>query len=149
MAKVTILRGIPGSGKSTWAKQNRKFVPVCSADDFWYGDPENPHEYRFDFRKLGEAHGACLRKFVHLTSLGSDVVVDNTNTTAVEMAPYIAWGLAQGYEVEIIRIDCPTHVAAQRNIHGVPLDSVHRMKLALDHTALPPFWTKEQVITTG
>jgi predicted kinase len=149
MKKITVLRGQPGSGKSTWAKQNRPHIPVCSADHFFCGDGENPHEYRFDFRKLGEAHGACLQKFIKLTSLGCDVVVDNTNTTAVEMAPYVAWGLALGFEVEIIRLECSSDIAAARNIHGVPAGSVYRMKTTLDSEVLPPFWPKEVVVKTG
>jgi len=148
MKKVTILRGVPGCGKSTWARKNRTHVPVCSADDYFHGDGENPHEYRFNPAQLGEAHAACLKRFVSLTNTGTDLVVDNTNTTAVEMAPYVALAQACGYEVEIIHLHCSVETAAARNVHGVPQKSCRSMQDRIQGQSLPKHWPTEQVIVT-
>jgi predicted kinase len=107
---------------------------------------EDPHEYRFNPAQLPEAHSACLRRFVALCETGTDVVVDNTNTTAVELAPYVALAGMYGYEVEIIRLHCDPFLAAKRNTHGVPEKAVLAMHARLMSDRLPPFWPQEQII---
>lgn len=149
--KVVILRGIPGSGKSTLAKKlvadalkaDSCFAKICSADNFFV---DADGVYRFDARKLGEAHGACLRKFTnHLEWCCLDdkkdlIVVDNTNTTAMEMAPYAALALAFGAELEVITVNCDPSIAAARNTHGVPADKVRAMFDRLNGATLPKQW---------
>ena len=54
-------------------------------------------------------------------------MVDNTNISRVEMAPYVQVAAALGYEVEVVRVRCDPRVAAQRNVHGVPSGTVYRM----------------------
>jgi hypothetical protein len=75
-------------------------------------------------------------------------VVDNTNTTVAELAPYVAWANAVGYEVEIIRIHCNPLVAAERNTHGVPENAVLAMYVKIQHAEYPPFWPKVIVVRT-
>ena len=56
---MAIMRGLPGSGKSTIASRIQEQLPqvqVCSADHHFI-DEEG--EYRFDLSKLGAAHAAC------------------------------------------------------------------------------------------
>lgn len=55
--KITIIRGIPGSGKSYLARelaQESQSPYICSADDFFGPD------YDFDVSRLAEAHASCL-----------------------------------------------------------------------------------------
>lgn len=134
--------GIPGSGKSTLAKKNHPKVPACSADDFFMeGD-----EYRFDRNRLGQAHGFCLRLYLNNilcykdSGIKFDIVVDNTNTTNIELAPYVA--LAQAYEIPLMiyTIKCDPELAASRNVHGVPRSSVLRMHERLMKRQLPSHW---------
>jgi energy-coupling factor transporter ATP-binding protein EcfA2 len=143
--KVTILCGISGSGKSTLAKSLGGVV--CSADDYFtlYG------KYDFNPSKLPEAHAWCLRKFVSAVQLGlSDVVVDNTNTTVAEVAPYAALALAYGHELLIKIILCNVDVAAARNVHGVPRAGIFKMAERIQGLAvsLPPWWPCEEVAGT-
>ena len=53
-----IVRGLPGSGKSTFAKQlvSHDFL-VCEADKYFI-DKETG-EYNFDFTKIKDAHKFC------------------------------------------------------------------------------------------
>lgn len=133
--KVTILSGVPGSGKSTFASKTTNTV-VCSADDFFC----QSGEYKFDVTKLGEAHGECLRKFIEAIQVGSDVVCDNTNTTADEIGPYYAIAAAYGAEIELITVLCDPAVAAARNVHGVPAAGVEAMAKRLAARRLPEYW---------
>lgn len=80
--KVIILCGVSGSGKSTIAKEIGSGY-VVSADDFFMASGE----YKFDPTMLPAAHGQCLRDFVGCLQYGCDtIVVDNTNTTMMEVA---------------------------------------------------------------
>jgi predicted kinase len=148
--KVTILSGVPGSGKSTYSTSNPGLI--VSADDYF--TDRYTGEYKFDATKLGAAHGACLRAFVThvaVSSAGMDIFVDNTNTTAVEIAPYYAVALAYGYQVEILTVlvkpeDLPR--CAERNKHGVPLKSIERMAENIYRRKLQPFWNARMIDAT-
>lgn len=123
--KVVLMRGVPGSGKSTHRKQCFPDALVCSADDFFVGEDG---VYRFDRRKIGQAHQECQRKFKQaLKDRVPLVVVDNTNTMLKEMKPYVQAAKHRGYRVECVRVDTPVEVAAARNTHGVPFEAVKRM----------------------
>lgn len=142
MRKVIIMQGVPGSGKSTWAKQYRDYVDentrIVSADNFFL---HFDGVYRFDPTQLSAAHGECLRTFLMCIDNGSStIIVDNTSTTVVEIAPYYAIAEAHGYEVEILRVECDCEQAASRNSHGVPRDSVLRLQANINAFQCPSRW---------
>lgn len=149
MKTVIILCGISGSGKSTRIAKLYPEAAVCSADHYFMVDGE----YRFDPSKLPQAHGSCLKQFVSCLQgrlpdgQPPTVVVDNTNTTVAEVAPYAALALAYGYDlrIEILKVD--PEVAAARNLHGVPLAGIVKMaeRLATLKDSLPPWWPCEEV----
>lgn len=146
--RVMILRGVPGAGKSTYISENKAEAdPVVSADLFFM----KGGTYKFDPRKLSEAHGWCLRGFVLAVNgkmfRGMEVRpetiwVDNTNITVGEVAPYVALAQAFGYHVEIITLREDPMVAGARNIHGVPMDVVVKRAEVLKEEGdrFPPWW---------
>ena len=107
MKTLYILRGIPGSGKSTYAK---RFIELytnlfhataikCSADDFFI---DKHGVYKFDATKLYAAHRQCQHKAATAMRQGIDlVIIDNTNTTDKEMRPYIDIAKENGYAVRV------------------------------------------------
>jgi hypothetical protein len=68
------------------------------------------------------------------------LIVDNTNTSAIEIAPYVALAAAYGVKVELVTVLIDPNVAAQRNTHGVALQGCQRMDAAIRSRQLPPFW---------
>lgn len=141
---VILMRGVSGAGKSTWINNLKKTNPgvvVVSADHFFLDSNNN---YNFDPAKLSEAHGACLRTFISFALGNPDqtIVVDNTNTTPAECAPYMAIAAAYYHMAEIITLDCPPEVAASRNVHGVPLKTViaQHERLTRGAKGFPPYW---------
>lgn len=143
--RVVLMRGISGSGKSDFVSQIKtKYSMVCSANNFF----SQKGSYRFDATKLGEAHASCVRKFAETLYEGGNkslihfcdlLIVDNTNTTALELAPYISLSLAYGCVPEIHTIKCEAEVAHRRNIHSVSYQSILRQRQNLAQP-LPPYW---------
>jgi predicted kinase len=122
---VFILRGLPGSGKSTFAKQclasyknHNSCIKVCSADDFWMRNGE----YRFDSKEVPQNHQECLRKFIDhaIRWINSTILVDNTNTSISEMETYIKIAQAYGLDVSIVTFNCSIERSISRNTHQVP-----------------------------
>ena len=141
MPTMTIMVGCQGSGKSTWAKVNRQscaIAPVtyCSADEYFMVGSS----YKFDVTKLGKAHGACFKKAVEAVMRGENVVIDNTNGSVAEIAPYYALAQAYGMDVEVVRMVCDPETAAARNVHGVPEAGVKATARKIQNLCLPPFW---------
>ena len=142
--RVVIMRGISGSGKSTYTREHLPGAYVCSADHFF----ERDGVYQFDPRKLGEAHRWCYRKFLTaLTDWRELVVVDNTNTQLFEFYGYAQAAWAHDYTVEVVRMDTPVEVAAARNLHGVPPASVKAMQDRFQ--SIPPFLGIPEIIVKG
>jgi len=145
MKTVVVLRGVPGSGKSTYIKTNYPLASVCSADDFFL---DKNGKYVWDPKKIDSAHSTCLRKFLHNLQSGLEtVVVDNTNVRLWEIAPYVALAKAYGYEAKIIRINIPAKTAANRNVHGVPLATVNKMIKGFERAL--PWWNEEVIEAAG
>ncbi|MCK4806192.1 MAG: ATP-binding protein [Candidatus Aegiribacteria sp.] len=154
MAKIYIMRGLPGAGKSTWAHENHPGAHVCSADSYFVDDEG---VYRFDGTLISEAHASCLRGFAEIlasierVSENSPevVVVDNTAIRAWEISPYYNLAQAYGHEVKIVHVKCDAETAHSRNIHGVPLERVEKMDDGLVCEKLPAFWTVDTVEGSG
>lgn len=146
-----IMMGPYGGGKSTWLGRRGLPQAYCSADLCFLDEAGN---YRFDPTKLSEAHGRCLREFTeHVLCLEPEVVVDNTNTSIAEIAPYLALATAFGYEVRVVmcglRRDgaswyANVDVLVERNQHGVPREVIERQVSNLVKTTRewPRFWPR-------
>ncbi len=135
------MRGVQGSGKSTYASMLHEcatedgMIPcTVSADHFFMG----PQGYRFDVKKLGDAHKDCMRRYLQALNEGmSPVIVDNTNINVEDVAPYVAVGEAMGYEVVITQVNTPPDIAAKRNVHGVGEKQVRDAHDRLQRVRLP------------
>ena len=159
MGRVIVLMGISGAGKDTWIEANFPDVSDHSADKFFMFMEEGMEkpEYRFDASKLGEAHAWCLRGYIEAVQKMKDLfeveqkvlIVNNTNTSLAEIAPYCASALAYGHELQIVALVCPPEVAFRRNTHGTPASAIFRQDARLRKTLadLPPWWPLEIVFT--
>jgi predicted kinase len=115
--KLFLIRGLPGSGKSTFAKTLG--VPVFEADD-WFVSPAG--EYLFSKEELPLAHNYCMGRTVLALASGSDVAVSNTFTQKWEMRDYLE--LAKQLGATVVVYKC---ISQYENIHGVPKDKVAKM----------------------
>ena len=130
--QMFIMRGLPGSGKSTVVETIRhnsvNFMPrICSADDFFMVDG------RYDFRPwlIGQAHEACKIKAFRAMMDGVDVFIDNTNSCKWEFELYVLWARQLNYRCIIIDLfdsKLSDEELAARCKHGVPVDSIAKMR---------------------
>jgi len=127
MKTAYIMRGLPGSGKSTVARQiaENRLSTIHSTDNFFMVNGE----YQFNPSKLREYHAKNLAAFTKSCEDNTPVVIcDNTNTQEWEYEQYIKAAEENGYCVAIVKMKHPsTIVAAERNTHGVPLEAILRM----------------------
>jgi predicted kinase len=144
MKSVVILSGVSGSGKSTYAEKllnDTQGIKVSADHYFMVGG-----EYHFDPIKLGEAHADCFRRFITYMQVADPwpcVVVDNTNLSSEEIAPYYLAAQAFGYHPSILTIrveGSQLGKLASCNVHGVPLGSLRAQFRKLLQRHLPPWW---------
>jgi len=120
MKKLIIIRGLPGSGKSTFAKQIADMV--CEADDYFLKDGI----YQFDREHLKEAHQQCQLRVTQAMQAGVEVIaVSNTAVRRWEMEIYKGLAVAFGYQTFEVTMSGPLYP----NLHGVPEEVITRMKL--------------------
>ena len=116
MAELVIIRGVPGSGKTTMAKNSYSDHFLVEADMLF---TNSSGEYTFDPSKIKQAHTWCQSLVRASLAAGKDTVVANTFIKKWELAPYLRMHQA------------PVIVVAQggyTSVHGVPDEVVARMK---------------------
>jgi hypothetical protein len=135
---LQLQRGLPGSGKSfraqkalDKAKQQNESCVICSADN-WFFDKEGI--YKFDGRKLSEAHNACLKLVIDAIDDGIQlIIVDNTNIKFREFSVYVKLARISGYKLIIDQVE-PTlddnelEMWCSRCLHCVSLDTIKKMR---------------------
>jgi len=126
--ELILLRGLPGSGKTTLAKiilqlRSTDEPEILSADDF-FEDKEG--EYNFDPTKLKEAHNYCqFRCSERMRQQKAKIVVANTFTQEWEMDEYFKMAERYNYRVHTVIVE---NRHGNENVHGVPEDKLQQMK---------------------
>ena len=120
--QLILIRGLPGSGKSTRASKLASTLGAIhlEADQYFINEAG---EYHFDAALLSQAHLWCLTQTQMQLRQGNSVIVANTFVQHWELAPYqaLAKELAVQFEILVCRDQ-------YQNIHGVPEATLLSMK---------------------
>ncbi|XP_036760904.2 NEDD4-binding protein 2-like 2 isoform X1 [Manis pentadactyla] len=128
---LILLRGLPGSGKTTLSRillgQSRDGI-VFSTDDYFH----HQDGYRYNVDQLGDAHDWNQSRAKQAINQGrSPVIIDNTNTQAWEMKPYVEMAIGKGYRVEFHEPETwwkfDPEELEKRNKHGVSRKKIAQM----------------------
>ena len=115
-----LVRGLPGTGKSTIAKRLTAFVVEA---DMYFID-KTTGEYRFNPDALECAHQWCQNTARKWMAMGVDVAVSNTFMQHWEMQPYYELTKLYDYRIaEIVMKGAPL-----TNLHNVPQETINRMQ---------------------
>lgn len=129
--RLVLIRGLPGSGKSTTAKVLALIgYEHYEADMFFVRDGR----YSYDASRIREAHAWCQAATRRALATGKHVVVSNTFTRLVELAPY----LDMSKRVRVIEAQ-----GRWMNVHDVPHHTIARM--AQRWEALPDSLTTSEL----
>ncbi len=120
MKNLYILRGLPGSGKSTLGAL---IGDVChAADDYHMVDGV----YKWDANKVHLAHKDCQERVEKSMKDGvENIAVANTNTRQSEMNIYYELAMTYNYKVFSIIVE---NRHAGVNQHNVPPEVIEKMR---------------------
>ena len=118
---LILIRGIPGSGKSTFAKQLSKEIPapMFEADMFF----ETKDGYKLDETKLRFAHEFCFNNVKKALENHKDCIVANTFSRFREIKPYLDLGHEYNATIMIYRMS-----GHYQNVHNVPDETVKKIE---------------------
>lgn len=128
MKTLYIVRGCPGSGKSTFARSVAKPWQIFEADQFFMKNGK----YEFDYTKIKDAHQDCknrvrnaMRPSLFRDLFYNTIVVSNTFTQEWEMKFYRVIAKKYGYRIFYVIIE-NRHEGI--NEHEVPSDKIELMR---------------------
>lgn len=120
---LIIVRGLPGSGKSSFAEQISQNDVYIEADQFWFDEEGN---YNFDVSRIGEAHYWCQQHVDEWMCKGfPQITVSNTSTTEKELESYYYLAEKYGYKVYSLIME-NRHNGV--NCHNVPDQTLDKMR---------------------
>lgn len=132
MKNLILLRGLPGAGKSSFAKTMWSEYVVCEADDYFV---ENG-EYKFNARDLPKAHNWCkfrVEVFMKDNQVNPqfypNIIVSNTFTQEWEFRDYYKLAEQYGYRVYSLIVE---NRHGGKSVHNVPEEIVVNMRNRFD-----------------
>jgi tRNA uridine 5-carbamoylmethylation protein Kti12 len=133
---LIIIRGLPGSGKSTFAEALAKDIynsVVVEADDFFIKDKE----YRFNPTMLAQAHEWCQNTVRDYLNEGKHVIVANCFVLNEHINPYRKMA-------EEVSTFCFifTMCTQYQSIHNVPEHTIARMRAMWEDCSGEIRWNK-------
>lgn len=119
--KLILVRGVQGSGKSTFAKKLANVGFVHRENDMFFTDENGV--YQFDFSKHQQAKDETLALVLADLRDGENVVVSNTFNSLKELNQYKHLAEKMGVSVEIVKMNLNFE-----SVHAVPAEIVEKAR---------------------
>ncbi len=121
---IILVRGLSGSGKTTFSNLIKTLDDVVVAADDYMIDEKG--EYKFNLYELNDCHKKCKEKVEdEMKNNTKKIFVHNTFTEEWEMKPYKKMAEKYNYRLFSIIIE---NVNNNNNIHGVPSSTILKQK---------------------
>lgn len=137
---VTLMSGLPGSGKDTWLASHRPDLPVVSLDDLRAElDVDATQNQGAVIQAARENCRAHLRT-------GRDFAFNATNIVRHTRKRWGDLFADYGARIEVVYVEPPLAVILRRNAarsHPVPEQVIHKLLLKLD----PPTWAEAHALS--
>ncbi len=137
---VTVMSGLPGTGKDTWLARNRPDLPVVSLDDLRAIHEVEATEDQGEIIQL--ARESCRR---HLRA-GEDFAFNATNTMRLTRQRWVDLFAEYGARVEVVYLEQPLSVILvqnERRLRPVPGQVIRRLIEKLE----PPTLAEAHAVT--
>lgn len=125
MEQLVLIRGLPGSGKSTLSKTiNRDMFggrAYIFEDDDYFTDKDG--NYNFVREELDIAHQLCRANTFIALHKGYNVIVPNTFTTFKELSKYFE--MAKTFKITPQVILCQNNFG---DVHNIKKEAIQRMR---------------------
>lgn len=133
-----ILRGLPGSGKSSLAEEIRRRngtdIPILNLDNFFTA-PDGT--YQFQPERVTEGIESLERQLVTLLAGGQSVIMDNTYSRLREYEHHLEAARRYRCRIVIRQILCPDEATAriffERCKHGISWERFEIMRRRWEH----------------
>jgi len=121
--RLILVRGVPGSGKTTYAKK-------LGIKDHYEADMWFDQNGAYDPNQIRTAHKWCRIQAMEAMKAGRPVVVSNTFTQLWELEPYKIAAAKYGYRVEEVVMK-----GKWPNVRGVPEKTVQKMRERFEYAS--------------
>ena len=133
---VWIMCGLPGSGKSTYIKEElHKNIEIINQDSIRVelGIMDNVEEKKLGNKKQEkEVSRICLERIDKAIKERKDFAIDNTNIKAGRVQNFYSKLKKVGANVQIIIIDTPKEICKERRKNDIPEKVIDDMQLGID-----------------
>lgn len=147
-----LLVGIPGSGKTTYARTQLSHALRVSLDDFRLMLTGVAFERANERYVVTAAHATLRALLARARRWQRDIVLDATNVTRARRRLYVAMARRRSVPTIAVYLSCPLEVALVRNRQrpaAVPEHAVRRLHAALQPPSVDEGFAAVRVVVTA